>query len=134
MKYKFLNHPADVKIKVFGKTKKELFVNALQGMNSILRVKIDKTKPVKKKIKVKSLDLSFLLADFLNNVLSLSQIYKEIYFKIKFFDFTNQSLEVELAGYRVQRFGREIKAITYHELAVQKAKNGGWQGTILFDI
>jgi SHS2 domain-containing protein len=95
--YKILAHPADVKVRAFGKTKEELFLNAMKGMSAVLKVKSKKLK-VKRKISVKSLDLNALLVDFLSEVLYLSQVNKEIYSNIKFNKFEDKELGGELIG------------------------------------
>jgi len=62
MQYKILEHPADIKVQAFGKTKEELFLNAMRGMNAVLKSK-RKTQNAKREISVKSLDLNSLLVD-----------------------------------------------------------------------
>jgi len=70
MKYKILEHPADIKVQAFGKTKEELFVNAIRGMTEVLKSKVQSPKSkVTRRIKIKSLDLNSLLVDFLSEVL-----------------------------------------------------------------
>jgi len=152
-KFELLEHKADLKIRAFGKTKEELFLNMLLGMTNGLRPEIknkkSKTKlsfmkakvkkrtnsssPIKK-IKVKSLNSETLLVDFLSEVLYLIQVHKEIYNKIKFIKFRDNELEAELFGQKAERFGEDIKAVTYHNLDVHQEKDGTWQATVLFDI
>jgi len=133
-KYEILEHKADLKIRAFGRTKEELFLNMLLGMMSALRAQIQNPKSKIRKIKIKSLDLEALLVDFLSEVLYLSQVNKEIYNNVKFSKFTNTELGVELAGQKVERFGEDIKAVTYHSLNIHKRDNGVWEATVLFDI
>jgi len=133
-KYEILEHKADLKMRAFGKTKKELFWNMFLGMTSELRPKIKNKKSKIKKIKVKSLNLETLLVDFLSEVLYLIQVNKEIYNSIKFKKFIDTELEGELTGQKVERFGEDIKAVTYHNLEMKKNKDDSWQATVLFDI
>ncbi len=133
-KYEILEHKADLKIRVFGKTKEELFLNALLGMTNALRAKIKNQKSKVKKIKIKSLDIEALLVDFLSEVLYLTQTNKEIYNKAKFIKFTDTQLEAELFSQKIERFGEDIKAVTYHRLDIHQKKDGMWEVTVLFDI
>lgn len=146
-KHEILPHIADLKIKVFGKTKEELFSNALLGMSDAFQAEIkkgpltSKQKEIKRDIKVQSPDLEMLLVDFLSEVLYLTQVNKEIYTKVKFkkpltfLTTVNQvELECELFGQKVERFGEDIKAVTYHDLDVHRKKNNVWEAIILFDI
>jgi len=132
-KYEILDHKADLKIKGFGKTKKELLENILFGMNEWLKPETTKTQ-TKRKIEISSPDFSFLLVDFLNELLYLSQTKKEVYFKVNFQTLTNTSIKGEVLGKKVKRFGEEIKAATYHDLKVFKNKKGMWEAVVLFDI
>ena len=133
-KYEILEHKADLKIRAFGRKKEEVFLNALLGMESALRAKIKNPKlKIKNKIKIKSLDLSALLVDFLSEALYLIQVNKEIYKEIKFKKFTDTELKAELLGQKAERFGKDIKAVTYHGLDIKKVNNL-WEAVVLFDI
>ncbi len=142
MKYKILDHPADIRVQAFGKTKEELFLNALKGMSEVLRPEIkDKNQIKKNRIEINSIDLDNLLVDFLSEVLYLTQINKRIYNDIKFFKFSDPSnssgqakLKGELSGYEIESFEEDIKAVTYHGLKIEKNKDGLYQAIILFDI
>jgi len=132
--FEILEHPSDVKIRAFGKTKEELFVNAMLGMVAVLRPKIkDKKEKIKNKIKIESVDLNALLVDFLSEVLYQIQTKKEIYNNIKFTKLSDTELTGELTGQKIESFGEDIKAVTYHGLQIQQ-KNGLYEATILFDI
>lgn len=131
--YKILEHPADVKVQAFGKTKEELFLNAMLGMTEVLKAN-RLSQIANRKISVKSIDLNALLVDFLSEVLYLSQVNKEIYDDVKFSKLTDKELEGELSGNKIESFGEDIKAVTYHGLKIEKDKQGLWEGTVLFDI
>lgn len=132
-KYKTLEHTADIKIRAFGKDKKELFQNALLGMQNVLRVKSQRT-TVKRKIKIESSDLVALLVDFLSEVNYLNETNYEVYDQIKFKKFSDKKLAGEILGKKVSSFGLVIKGVTYHDLEVHQRKDGLWEATILFDI
>jgi len=132
-KFEVLEHKADLKIRVFGRNKEELFQNALLGMIAGLRPE-RKTQSVKRKTRIEAFDLPALLVDFLSEVLYLIQVNKEIYNKVKFKRLTDKELEVELYGWKVEGFGEDIKAVTHHDLNVAKNENGVWEAVILFDI
>ena len=133
--YKILPHPADIKVQAFGKTKEELFSNALKGMIAVLRPEIQEPGSERqRKIGVASADLNSLLVDFLSEALYLIQTNKEVYNEVKFANFSDTKLEGELSGKSVARFGEDIKAVTYHGLEVKKNKDGDWEAVILLDI
>ncbi len=134
-KYVILDHKADLKIKSFGRTRKELFLNMMRGMEDSQQAEISADKQrVKRKIKVKGPDSKALLVDFLNECLYLSSVKKEVYNGIDFRKFSAELIEGELKGRKAARFGRDIKAATYHGLNVRKKGEGLWEAVVLFDI
>lgn len=133
MKYEILEHKADLKIRAFGKDKKELFENALIGMFESAKYE-NEGKEIKKEIKVSSLNLPSLLVDFLSEALYLSEVNKEVYDKIEFKKFSDKEIEGTLSGNRLKRIGVIIKGVTYHDLQVHQKKDGIWEAVVLFDI
>ena len=135
-KFEILEHISDLKIRVFGRTKKELFENAMLGMFE--GAKYEKTidakhREIKVKIKIKSVDLSSLLVDFLSEVLYLVETKKLVFEKVEFQKFTETEIEATLIDSPLKRIGVQIKGVTFHDLNIRKEKNI-WQAEILFDI
>lgn len=134
-KYKILEHKADLKIKVFGATKEELFKNAMVGMFEGARYEKEfKSQESKVKIKIFSTDLTSLLVDFLSEILYLVETKGLVFEKINFKKFSENEIEAELIGKKLKRMGVHIKAVTYHDLDVHQEKDGTWEAIILFDI
>ena len=138
LKFKILPHTADLKIRAFGKDLKELFENVIVGMQQALRPEVKshaslKAK-IKRKIKIKSNDLSSLLVDFLSKINYLNEVNKEVYNSIRFINFSNHELEGEISGKKVENFELIIKGVTYHGLDIHQRKDKTWEVTVLFDI
>jgi len=134
-KFEILEHKADLKIKVFGKTKRELFENAMIGMLKAGKYqKNPKSQISKLKTKIKSLDLPSLLVDFLSEILYLVETKKLVFEKVEFEKFSDKEIEAILIGKELKRMGVHIKGVTYHELNIHQKRNGEWEATILFDI
>lgn len=143
--FELIEHTADLKIRVYGKTLEELFVHALQGMFQTLHAKsslciyknnhLECTNlPQKHTVIVDASDKDSLLVDFLSEALYLSDIHNEAYFDAHIFSFQEQHIEAEILGVPIDGFEVvEIKAVTYHDLALQNI-NGIWQTDIVFDI
>lgn len=133
-KYQILDHKADLKIKVFGKTKKELFENAMLAMFKNAGYEPEKNGRTKKrKIKILAVDLPSLLVDFLNELLYLVETKKLVFTKVKFQKFEDRKIEAVLSGKKLKKTGTHIKGATYYELKIFY-KNGKWQTVLLFDI
>ncbi len=133
-KYENLEHKADLKIRVFGKTKEELFLNAVLAMEEGLRPENKEQRTENRNIKVKSDNLETLLVDFLSEVLYLVQVNKEIYQDMKFKKFTDIEIEAKLSGKKVESFGEDIKGVTYHDLEIKENSDKSWEATVLFDV
>ena len=134
-KFKILEHTADLKLRVFGKTKQELFKNVMLGMFESARVKAkeEETK-IEREIKIESADILFLLVDFLSEVLYLSEVNNEVYWQIRFEEFSDTRLKGKIIGGKIRQRGLIIKGVTYHNLEISQSKKGLWQVVILFDI
>ncbi len=136
--FEILEHTADLKIRVFGKTKEDLFQNALLAMMSILAPDANRSDryDLHHYIEIKASDFETLLIDFLNEVLYLTQTEKAVFDKIKISKLTDTDTEIigELSGRKVERFGEDIKAATYHNLDVHQNQDGIWETIILFDV
>jgi SHS2 domain-containing protein len=133
-KFEILEHKADLKIRAFGKTKEELFENAMVGMFKAAKYETTKQLTTKRqKIKISSPDLPSLLVDFLSEVLYLVETKKLVFEKVEFKKFTENEIEANLIGKPLKRIVVHIKGVTYHDLDIRQEK-GKWQATVLFDI
>lgn len=152
MKFKFLEHTADVKFQSFGKSLEEAFENsALAMFNAMYDGKVN-TK-IRKKIKVEGKDMESLLYNFLEELLFLLDSENFVLSKIdKISIITNANkvsehrlasriskddneskskqkeeykLEAEILGDKAEnyKFNLDVKAVTYNEMFVKKQGN-----------
>jgi len=135
VRYKILEHISDLKIKVFGRDKRELFENAMLGMfkGGGYERELD-SEDIKREISVTSSNFFSLLVDFLSEVLYLSEVHQEVYYNIQFKKFNDKNIEGVLLGKKLKRVRVIIKGVTYHDLEVSQRRDGSWEATILFDI
>lgn len=133
MSYSFLDHVADVRMRVESDTLEGLFTDAVKGMMDLLEPEILENK-VERQITLEANDTTALLIDFLSEVLLNVHIHKEAYSRIEFKYLKDTSLEVNLYGSSTSSFGEDIKAVTYHEADVHKTEEGKWKTNIIFDI
>ena len=133
-KYRLLEHTADVKIQVFGKTREELFRNAMLGMFTAADYEpVEAGEPITREIEIESIDLQALLVDFLSQLLYLCETNREVYEAVSFGELSEKHLLAKLTGRKLKRMGVQIKGVTYHNLEVGQ-KEDGWEAVILFDI
>lgn len=133
--YRSLSHTADCKIQIWGKTLKQLCESGLEGMNSVMNPLFDTPRQeVVVQVTCQGKDTTDLLIDFLSQVLTLEHIKKAVFTKIVYFLVTDFLLEASLFGHTVSAFGKEVKAVTYHEAEVVFDKNGQLSTVLVFDI
>ncbi len=133
IKFRFLEHTADIKFQAFGKNLNECFENsALAMINSQYKEKV--RGKIKKKIKVKGKDLESLLYNFLEEILFLIDTKRFLVSKVKI-KIKNRKLEAELIEDDIKNYklSWEIKAITYNEMFVRQDK-GKFTAQVVLDV
>ena len=121
---------------MYGDTQEDLFVNAAVGLANVMRSDADKL--VKrsrghKKIKVEAQDQSSLLVDFLNEILSESNIEGKIFPRVKILRISSKLVEAQIFGVGVDGFEEDVKAVSYHNVEIEK-KGDKLQATLVLDI
>lgn len=136
--FKILAHTADLRLQIFGHTEEELFQNAVSALASILGgeeiIKTKKSPAGFEKIKAEAPDINSLLINFLNEVLTQSQINKKIYLRAKFLKFSPKNLEAQIFGFETGEFKKDVKAVTYHRAEISFNKRGIFEITVTLDI
>ena len=120
-------------MRVAAPTRPELFAEALRGLMELVKPEGMQQKTVRAHVEVTAPDVTALLVDFLNEVLTRCHIRREIYVRVVFQSMTSIALEADLEGHAVVGFGEDVKAVTYHEADVRE-RDGSWSTTLVFDI
>jgi SHS2 domain-containing protein len=139
-RYEFLDHTADVAVRVYGATLKELFTSAALAMSAVLVAKkTNKPQATLKEITIRKQEetLEDLLKGWLDELLFYFSTQHLVLRRIKSLVCRQNAVEAKVLFsafdenfYEVKE---EIKAVTYHELKVQKVRNR-WQAHIIFDV
>ena len=138
-KYELLEHPSELRFRIYGKTIEELFSNAAEAMADVLATRDKRqVKKTKKEImKIQSIDINSLLVDFLSEILAKSQINKCAYLISDIeINASCLMLRASCACFPVEHFNEDIKAVTYQDLNVRQINPpaGRWQTVLVFDI
>jgi len=135
--YQIIDHTADLGIIVKGTDEKNLFIRAAQAMTDLM-VKGDISKKIIiKDVLVEGEDFPDLMVRWLGEILYLfdgeNLILNSI--KIKSISPTKLKSTLTLSSFDPEhhQVKREIKAVTYHQISVDKV-NDGWQARVIFDI
>ena len=135
--YEFINHTADIGIKVRGFSRKEMFENAARAMFDLI-VDLDTVETRNQMaIEIRGGELEELLADWLRDLLYRYNGDKYLLKEFKIEKISPRGLKARVRGEKLDMsrhsLRREIKAVTYHDLKIRKL-NRQWQAQIIFDI
>ena len=136
--YKLIDHTADLGIEVTGRTKRELFTKAALSLMDIVVERKGRGAGVKEKaITVEGSDPADLLINFLREILYLFNGEALIIGKCEITKCGYKTIDARLwlEPYNKKKhvMKTEIKAVTYHGLAVEKTKKG-WRARVIFDV
>jgi len=126
-------HTADWELEVWAPDLPTLFEQAARGMYTLSGMRLLAVSPQKRSIALHAEDAEGLLVRFLTELLWIEQHEKLGFndFRISIEDQTN--LRAELRGSTIASMDKEIKAVTYHNLAVETTSQG-LRVNIVFDV
>lgn len=136
-RYEIIEHTADIGLCAYGKNLKELFTNAAYGMFKIMadlkNVQIKETLAIKLEApNVEELFLSWL-SELLYQYNNKSIIFREFLIDKLTMNLISAQAQGEKLDLAHHRLKTEIKAVTFHQLKVQKVQDN-WHGEVIFDI
>ena len=135
-RYRILSHTADMRLRAYGKELDELFQNAALGLANVLSENSERLiKRAKgfEKIEVEGSDAGELLVNFLNEILTRSNIDKKIYPRAKILRISPTLVEAHIFGVSVDGFSEDVKAVSYYDAEIKKG-DGGLEATLILDI
>jgi len=138
--FEIIDHTADIGIVAYGKTKREVFINAAKGMFEIIAGENrDLKENFYAKIILEAKSLEDLLIAWLNELLYISEVKLVILNKFKIKELSDGQIKAEVGGTKINhlsvRIKREVKAVTYHRLEIKKDEESGlWSAQVIFDI
>lgn len=139
-RYEFVPHTADIAVNVYGSSLKELFTSAALAMFSVLVAKKkNKAQAALKEVSIKKQaeELEDLLKAWLDELLFYFSTQGLVLHRIKSLNVAEDAFEAKvlLECFDPEHFEvkEEIKAVTYHELKVERVRNR-WQAHIIFDV
>lgn len=136
-RYEPIEHTADIGIRAYGRSLKELFENAAEAMFGEI-AELKKVKPVRcVKINLKASSKEELFHLWLSELLYQFNGKGMLFSKFEIEDITERGVKAIACGEKADaaRHGlkKEIKAVTYHGLLVEK-KPKFWVGEVIFDV
>ncbi|MBL7071118.1 MAG: archease [Candidatus Omnitrophica bacterium] len=136
-RFEIIDHTADISIKAYGKSLKELFRNAAFGMFNILADLEGITTSTSLELKLDAPDKEELLIEWLDELLYNFYTKQLIFCDFDITELTDKNLTAKVKGRFIgenkNRLKTEIKAATRHDLHITK-KEDTYEVRIVFDV
>jgi SHS2 domain-containing protein len=135
--FRILEHPADVGFEAFGSTRQEAFANAARALIYLI-VELDTIDPREEvPVQVQGNDPESLLVNWLSEILFLHDAEGWVFRDFEIQSLKDDSLTARARGEKFLPSRHQakllVKAITYHQLALEKIP-GGWRAQVYVDI
>lgn len=136
--YEILEHTADIGIRAYGKSRQELFIHMAMGMFSLMvplkEVEARQTLPVR----AQAGQWDLLLAAWLKELLYLFDTQHFLGKEFQIQRLSSNRLEALVKGEPLDLsrhwVDKEVKAVTYCDLAMRQDPKGVWTAQVVFDI
>ncbi|MFO7768525.1 MAG: archease [bacterium] len=130
-----LEHTADVGIRAYGTDLEEIFRNAARGMFKLIRGEMEVEPETERSFELEEEDTESLLVAFLSELNYLSETEGLIFTDFHLSIHQGRRLEAVCRGGPFgderEELGMEIKAVTWHQLAIDREE--GW-ARVIFDV
>jgi len=135
--YELLEHTADLGIRVWGDSLRNLFINSASAMYELI-ADTETIKPtVSFKVKVEAKDREVLLRNWLSELLSYFHTKNILFSGFKIEELSENTVLSINKGENIDclrhKLKREIKAVTFHNLLIRE-EGGRFKTEIIFDI
>ncbi len=128
-----IEHTADWAYRVRGENLAQLLIQATLGLYSLVGMQLTPGSQTTRSIELKGIDRESLLVAWLNELLYFHESeglgFEQI--KIQYLDET--SLQARIIGAPTQQWLKDIKAVTYHNLAIGETESG-LEVTLVLDV
>ena len=136
--FEYIDHTADLGIRVRGDTLQELFTNAAHALLETVAV-LDSIDPIEQfQIHVEAESVAELMVAWLDELIFRHEV-DEVFFKhVEISEISETRLSAcvygEPADFTKHVVFTEIKSVTYHQLSVSQSTDGEWTANVIFDL
>lgn len=135
--FRLLAHTADMGIEATGNSRAEVFVAAAQGLKEMIFGDAPVTPRQSAPVSLANGDAGELLVAWLGEILYLFEVRGLVPAEFVIYEITENSLRGEVYGEpfdpKRHPVEREVKAITYHQLSVER-DGQGWRARVYVDL
>ena len=128
MTYEFLEHTADIKVRVTEKNMEDAFASSAMALKEVIAEKIKVKPEIERKIDIEGKNIGSLLYNFLEEFIYLLDAEKFLLGGIKEIKIAKETnkpfkLKATLLGDKAENyeFSNDVKAITYNDMEIRKS-------------
>lgn len=135
--FREIEHTADKALEMRGEDLPHLFESAAYGMFDVM-VDLDTVAPERDwRVELEAQSLEDLFTTWLKELIYLSDVHEAIPCQFDVKEVAEWRLRADVRGGRlgphVVRKGAQVKAVTYHNLAIERDADG-WRARVTFDV
>lgn len=135
--YTLLDHTADLRVRITGTSRAALFRNAGLALADLICDPDTRIPDETMTVGIEGDDPADLMVNYLRELLYLWTGKEKLVKMVSILDVSDTALSARLKISSYDSVGHdiinEIKAVTYHQIAVAPVEDG-WQATVVFDI
>lgn len=132
--YRWVEHTAELGLGLAADDREGVFREAFAALAELLAEGAEPGgEPVREEVAVDAGDGAALLADWLAELAFLAETRGLVPESLVALTVGDTSLRATVAG-RIAHPDHLVKAVTYNELTLEPAPDGGWRGSVVFDV
>ena len=128
-----VEHTADWAYRVWAESLPELFIEAVKGLYSLAGVELAPQPRTELEISLRGIDRESLLIAWLNEILHYHDSEGLGFDRFEILELDKTNLRARIAGGQTVQWLKDIKAATYHNLAINSTATG-FEVTIVLDV
>lgn len=132
MGFEEIPHTADWYVHVWAQDLPSLFSESARAMNALAGTRAERSPRLKRSFETGGPDAESLLVAFLSELIYYQE-QENLAFDTFDLEIENQTLQVEMEGAEIESVDKAIKAVTYHNLKIERTDRG-FEATIVFDV
>ncbi|MFO7707227.1 MAG: archease [Desulfobacterales bacterium] len=134
VRFEEIEHTADRALRIHGTTWAEFLVNAARGMNSILAAAPGRAPGRESRsVDLQAIDAESLLVAWLSELAFWAETESLVFDQFVFQELDATRVKSTVTGSTAEKLDRHVKAVTYHDLHIQKDA-AGFCATVVFDV
>lgn len=133
--HRFEAHTGEVRLEVSAPSREALFAEAGRALGELLlgeRAASLECAP-EHRVEVRARDTPALLVDWLNELIFLSEIHKQVFTRFRVEHVDDRHVRAIVSGVSPEALSTVVKAATFHDVALE-LRGGRWRATVVLDV